>query len=192
MKYSISLEKKLGVIAISLYLAAVGFAGYGTHRLNKKFKRLVELKMLVDLLEETKKNTDGIEGIYEKTKMLRDYSEFEQDPDKWSVLGLPEGSHIEGEYKKGGDYKVITPVNVEKFAFVQPVIKGPVDLVGVRMGNGTYYGKPGESIDISFTSEEMEVLKSGGKVPYQVMGISAEDRIITGSFANGSFEMKGE
>lgn len=169
-------------------------------------KNTDEIPGIYETIMGTKKYTDAdFRDFYEYVKMLREgrieemrqkiFSKrtrtFEEDPDKWSVLGLPEGSHIEGEYKKGGDYKVITPVKGEKFDFSVPVIKGNADMIRVRVGNGSFYEESGKPIEISFTKEEMDILRGGGKVPYQVMGISAEDEIITGSFANGFFEMGG-
>ncbi len=122
----------IGVFLFNLF--ALGF-NYTTFRnLKKQLKEMrdgiYEAPSIFELMKDMKEDMNMIPGIHEQTKMLRDYSlsrgvtEFKQDPEEFAVLGLPGGSHIEGEYKKGGDYKVITPVDGEKFAFVQPVIKG--------------------------------------------------------------------
>ena len=142
---------------------------------------------------------DRIDNL-ERRRFTERITGFEQDPAEFAVLGVPEGSYTEGARKKGGRYKVTTHVRGEEFDFIQPVLKGNADMIiRLRVGRGNFYGMPGEPIKVWLTGEEMETMKSGGEVPYQVSALSPISDPggsphpfweIEGSFSNGRFVME--
>lgn len=181
MKY---LNKTLAAI-LGLYLATGATFYVGC----KKLERSIDSKLseshgsimgqLNEMEMELDELTKDLDRLYELEKKIvsRRIIGFEQNPAEFAILGVSEGSRIDGKYKKGGTYKVRTPVKDEKFVFVQPVLRGEDDvgLIRLRLGNGDFYGRPGEPIEVSLTSEEMRTLKEGDKIPYQVSALSASE-----------------
>ncbi len=179
MKY---LNKTLAAV-LGLYLATGAAFYVGSRRLERILDNKLngfqsnimgQLNEIGMELDELAKDLDRLYEL-EKKIVSRRIIGFEQNPAEFAILGLSEGSRIDGKYKKGGTYKVTTPVKDEKFVFVQPVLRGAEDvrLIKLRLGNDDFYGRPGEPIEVSLTSEEMRTLKEGDKIPYQVSALSA-------------------
>jgi len=168
--------------AMTLYTGAIAYMGYDIKRkINEISEKLDILEKKVEIMIE---RVDSIEEMVNEMYSITERSAdakvkpetkqiagFEQDPREFAVLGMPEGSKIEGEYRKGGDYRVIKHVRSNKFPLHVPVIKGDVDCIRVRIGNGDFYGKPGKPVDIWLSDEETDIIMNGGRIPFRVSAL---------------------
>jgi len=202
-------RKKIKIAAytgIALYTGAIAYMSYDIKKkineISEKLdilERKVELmgEMVDDLYSMTEKMEDNVMKTKDYVMKLmkletKQIAGFEQDPEEFAVLGMPMGSHIEGEYRKGGDYKVIKPVRSNKFSLDVPLIKGDVDFIRVHVRKGDFYGEPGEPVEIWLSNEETNILLSGGRIPFQVSALSeipgTSEYEIKGSFTNAFFD----
>jgi|GEM_PF-5909957 len=101
---------------------------------------------------------------------------WEQDSSKWDVLPPAEDSKI-GDHT-GRNYSIYTDVclsgNVVSLAHRDASNKEEeVEYIGVKIGKeGRWvYLRPGSRFDIGISPEEAEILRKGGELEYQVVGL---------------------